>query len=85
MELQQKRGSQSNKGGGEEEAEVGMQSRRSGVPGNNLLTAEVDIRRKKRAQQRKMVSSLVWNEESSVGVLYSREWGNPRRPAREGR
>ena len=74
MELQQKRDSRSNKGGGEEEAEVGMQSRRSGVPGNNLLAAEVDIRRKKRAQQGKMVSSLVWNEEGSVGMQYSREW-----------
>lgn len=51
-----------------------MQSRRSRVPGNNLLTAEVDSRRKKRAQQGKMFSSLVWDEESSI-VVQSAENG----------
>lgn len=85
MELQQKRDSQSNKGGGEEEAEVEMQSRRSRVPGNNLLTAEVDSRRKKRAQQGKMFSSLVWDEESSI-VVRSAENGETHEdlPRKEG-
>lgn len=42
-----------------EEAEVEMQSRTSRVLGNSLFTAEVDSRRKKRAQQGEAVLALV--------------------------
>lgn len=78
MELQWKRDSWSIKGGGEEETEVGKQSRSGGL-GNNLLTVAVVSRRPKTAQPGKGVSSLLWNKESS------REWGHSPKPAQEGR